>query len=182
MENENFKDFLLQNIKEKRLKKISTPLKIDKIPDELYDFDFIEEITLKHNYINSLSPKVGNLHSLKYLELIGTKITHIPNELFDLTNLVRLVFTASPIEEISSSIGKLVNLKRLGLTGTSIQQLPKEIMHLQKLRYLELANTPLKKIPESILDLPNLIRVDISKNQEIFVPLKLRSKLRIIPQ
>ena len=94
-----------------------------------------------HLELNQLSgeipPEVGNLTSLKTLQLGGAQLTgEIPPELGNLINLESLILSYSQVSgKIPAELGNLINLRSLGLGG-EVTDIPPELGNLACLETL----------------------------------------------
>jgi Leucine-rich repeat (LRR) protein len=98
-------------------------------------------IALNYNYITSLPENIGNLKSLRSLELTANRLTTLPE-----------------------SFGNLESLRELYILNNSLTRLPESIGSLQKLEYLNLATNNLRTLPESIKYLQNLENLNLKGN------------------
>ena len=111
----------------------------------------------------SIPESIGNLSSLKILNLAGCHLTStIPAELYRLTNLEKLYLSLNVFSgSISTSVGKLTNLKELMLSRATLSgPIPTEIGALVHLENMELyGNNLTGTIPSSIGSCSSLKRI-----------------------
>ncbi|XP_073148748.1 BRASSINOSTEROID INSENSITIVE 1-associated receptor kinase 1-like [Henckelia pumila] len=98
------------------------------------------------NLSGTLSPQLGLLPNLQYLELYSNNITgSIPNELGNLTSLVSLdLYLNSLVGPIPGTLGKLQKLRFLRLNNNSLTgQIPRSLTTIMTLQVLDLSNNHL---------------------------------------
>ncbi|XP_073045557.1 BRASSINOSTEROID INSENSITIVE 1-associated receptor kinase 1-like [Primulina eburnea] len=98
------------------------------------------------NLSGQLSPQLGLLPNLQYLELYSNDITgRIPNELGNLTSLVSLdLYLNSLTGPIPNTLGKLQRLRFLRLNNNSLTgEIPMSLTTIETLQVLDLSNNQL---------------------------------------
>ncbi|XP_073277962.1 BRASSINOSTEROID INSENSITIVE 1-associated receptor kinase 1-like isoform X1 [Primulina huaijiensis] len=98
------------------------------------------------NLSGTLSPQLGLLPNLQYLELYSNIITgRIPSELGNLTSLVSLdLYLNSLIGPIPDTLGKLQKLRFLRLNNNSLTgEIPRSLTTIMTLQVLDLSNNQL---------------------------------------
>ncbi|XP_073045559.1 BRASSINOSTEROID INSENSITIVE 1-associated receptor kinase 1-like isoform X2 [Primulina eburnea] len=98
------------------------------------------------NLSGQLSPQLGFLPNLQYLELYSNDITgRIPNELGNLTSLVSLdLYLNSLTGPIPDTLGKLKRLRFLRLNNNSLTgEIPMSLTTIETLQVLDLSNNQL---------------------------------------
>ncbi len=119
--------------------------------------------------VNNLSPEIGNLSSLIYLDLSLNALgnTPIPPEIGNLINLTYLNLSLNAFNSIPPELGNLTNLTYLDLSlNTNLSgNIPPELGNLANLTHLDLlANTLSGSIPSELGNLNNLTYLDLSQN------------------
>ncbi len=111
----------------------------------------------------SLAPSIGQLQSLKELDLHNSKnLSSLPEEIGNLVNLQSLNLSGSAITLLPSSIGQLQSLKELNLHNTkNLTSLPGEIGNLANLQSLDLSVSGITALPSSIGQLQSLKDLDL---------------------
>ena len=64
-------------------------------------------VDLEDNQLTSLPAEIGQLASLRELNLRGNQLTSVPAEIGQLTSLTRLDLSANPLTSVSAAIRKL---------------------------------------------------------------------------
>ncbi len=117
-----------------------------------------------------LAEDVGDLTTLKILDLSHNKITRLPPSIGHLTSLEELRVSSSDLSELPAEIGHLNKLKRLDLSYSKITYLPHFIMELKNLEELRVSATNLLELPTEISGLTTLKRLDASHSMITHLP------------
>jgi len=152
----------------KSLKELTVFIAGREFPDETTpDLSSIEVLILNSNYRVSLSSSLGNLSSLKSLNMKLSGGATLPMEIGDLTNLEELICHGE-IKSIPSSIGNLKKLKSLSLPMIStLTHLPDEIGDLNSLETLDLFGTMVEALPTTIGNLSNLKQLILPQTKNL---------------
>lgn len=94
--------------------------------------------------IERLPDSIGDLKSLKSLNLLGNHLRSLPRSIGNLINLNELIMMFNYIEELPESIGKLKNLKNLDLRNNLLLNLPESMKNLSSLEKIWLKDNPRK--------------------------------------
>ena len=130
----------------------------------------VSELWLGHNgLIGQISPTVGSLTNLTYLDLRRNELTGpIPTELAQLTNLTYLDLRQNQLTgPIPTELAQLTNLGWLSLSYNQLSgPIPTQLAQLTNLRTLWLGNNELTgPIPTELAQLTNLGWLWLSYNQ-----------------
>jgi hypothetical protein len=99
-------------------------------------------------YIDCLPSQIGDLDSLKYLEVFW-----------------------QPLSYVSDSIGKLKSLKRIDFHANLLRNIPQGIKHLPSLQYLDISSNLISSIDDNTFyELINLLSLNLSLNQFSILP------------
>ncbi|XP_057754287.1 receptor-like protein EIX2 isoform X5 [Arachis stenosperma] len=118
----------------------------------------------------SISPSLGELHHLKYLDLSGNHFTHtpsIPPFIASLTFLTHLdLFSCSFGGNIPPQLGNLLFLQYLDLSSNNlVGGFPLQLTNMSSLRYLDLRYNSLNEtMPPQLGNLLSLEHLDLSAN------------------
>ncbi|XP_034757233.1 leucine-rich repeat and calponin homology domain-containing protein 4 isoform X1 [Etheostoma cragini] len=143
------------------------------LPEELCQFISLETLSLYHNGMRSLSPRLGNLQALTYLNLSRNLLSSLPPSVFELPLLRVLIVSNNKLCSLPASIHSLTHLRQLDVSCNELQSLPAELGQLECLRDLNLRRNQLSTLPQEISELP-LVRLDVSCNRVSHVPLCYR--------
>jgi len=140
------------------------------LPDEIGDLDSLKVLELYVNQISGGIPAtIGNLAGLTWLSLRGNQlIGSIPSEIGNLINLEHLYLFENQLEgPIPAEIGNLVNLKYLLLQNNMlIGPIPDEICNLTGLSHLSLDYNQLSdSIPDCIGNITGLTELRLGNNK-----------------
>ena len=127
--------------------------------DAICDIKSLEWLSIVYNDSLCVSPKIGNLTSLKQLDIHGCKIIgEIPSSIGRLKKLKSLDLRFNTVKcGIPSEIGELTELENLFLYGTSFYgEIPPELGNLENLQHFEIGcNYNMQGVlPQEIIDLP----------------------------
>ncbi|KAI8571114.1 hypothetical protein RHMOL_Rhmol01G0092500 [Rhododendron molle] len=141
----------------------------------------LTELYLKDCNLSSLSEEIGNLISLRTLDLAQNNLSTLPDGICNLTCLKHLRLEENNVSNLPSGIGRLTSLYSLSLSRNSLCTLPDTIGKLSCLTYLSVGNNKLSHLPSEIGDLDSLETLGISKLQcdvEVIVPAR-KEEVRI---
>jgi len=94
----------------------------------------------KVNNMNLIPDDLGELKTLRKLEILNFNYQEFPNWILNLSSLERLLFRGHNVEQLPESIMQLVNLKSFRLENCAIQKLPESMFKMNKLVHLSLAD------------------------------------------
>lgn len=145
-------------------------LKLNEIPEDIFNLITLEELILNKTSIKKLSPLIGNLINLRYLKLDDNYIENIPEEIGRLTNLIHLSIQNNRISKLPNGITKLITLKTLNLADNELESLVPHFENLHSLKVLQLQGNKFHQIPKEIYGLQNIEHIYFEKdiNQNIF--------------
>jgi Leucine-rich repeat (LRR) protein len=140
------------------------------------------ELDLKDLKLSSLPPEIGELKTLKWLQLSNNRLKSLPAELAKLQNLKSLYVYDNILMTLTPEIAKLTKLESLDLGNNLLTSLPIELAHLQNLAYLDLNRNGLTGLPIEMGKLQNLQRLNLHSNMLNSLPKEMGelSQLRSI--
>jgi internalin A len=182
---------LSQNTKGQRL--FSDRTQYFSLKKAIRNADRATSLQIKYDPMPVLTPRIGKLQKLKYLQISDCKVQSIPDELKELGSLEYLLFQTNPkldhkkvvdlcsnfphlkmlvlsgcnIYELSDSIYKLDSITKLGLSFNQLTDLPAAIGQLSQLCTLNLRRNHIHRLPESMGNLLRLTEIDLSYNKLI---------------
>ena len=122
-----------------------------------------------------IPPLIGNLTSLKTLDLSNNHLTELPELIGSLTSLKTLNLSFNKLTELPESIGSLVSLRYLYLLDNQLTELPESIGNLTFLEKLDLGMNSLTSVPGSIAELPCLDLLCVQYNKLTSLPVSILS-------
>ena len=142
----------------------------EKIPESIGNLTSLRRLDLSHTQISALPESIGKLTDLQSLNLNFTQISELPECMGKLTNLQSLNLDSTQIRALPESIGNLTNLQNLDLSFTQIRALPESIGNLTSLQTLDLRATQIRALPESIWNLTSLQTLNLRATQISALP------------
>lgn len=106
--------------------------------------------------IDVLPASIGDLDSLRLLDVHSNRLAELPYEIGNLAELRELRVQHNELAELPSSISRLVNLRGAHLSRNQLTHLPDSIGDLERLEWLYLSDNPLGDLPDSFGNLRNL--------------------------
>ncbi|KAJ0794891.1 putative TIR domain, P-loop containing nucleoside triphosphate hydrolase [Helianthus annuus] len=137
--------------------------KLKKLPENLGDFECLEELDLRFCKIREIPSSISKLKHLKTLRLEYCNVHKLPEDFGQIESLNYLSLRFSKIREIPSSICMLKHLKTLNLQGCNVHKLPEDFGQIRSLNYLCLRLSKIREIPSSICMLKHLRQLDLSE-------------------
>ena len=109
----------------------------------------VAESCTSGNQLTSLPAEIGQLTSLRELDLGGNQLTSVPAEIGLLTSLVKLFLGGNQLTSLPAEIGQLTSLEVVP-RDNQLTSLPAEIGQLTSLRVLDLSGNQLTSVPAEI--------------------------------
>lgn len=111
--------------------------------------------------VTQLPSSVGNLRSLRYLNMGHTALRKIPKEIGKLRELVNLDLSYNQLREIPKELAQLRNLSVINLSYNQITDLPNELSQLKSSKETSFGG---KGAPEDLPPEAFLIQIDLTGN------------------
>ena len=125
--------------------KIKKCKKCDSLPETVFAFRNLQELTVHGVRLKVLNHRIGELKSLRVLDVSRNKLVRLPEEIGQLTQLEKLIVNRNKIEELPESIGNLKKLEMIDAWSTTLYVLPTSITELKKtLQTIDLRQIPLR--------------------------------------
>ncbi|MFX1258288.1 MAG: leucine-rich repeat domain-containing protein [Promethearchaeota archaeon] len=140
------------------------------LPESIGNLSSLKELDLRYNKLTTLPESIGNLSSLKELDLNHNKLTTLPESITKLESLQTLNLGWYQLTTLPESIGNLSSLKELDLSYNKLTTLPESITKLESLKELNLKENKLTTLPELIGDLKSLKELNLKENKLTTLP------------
>jgi Leucine-rich repeat (LRR) protein len=137
---------------------------IHTVPPEIGRLDELEYLVLSGDF-PEVPISMGQLRSLKELELESAELADIGDWLGNLTYLESLTLYSTSLTKLPNSAAKLKDLRRLDLTDNLMDSLPEEIGGFIALRELALGNNRFQNLPSAIGNCPHLVTLSLEDNR-----------------
>jgi hypothetical protein len=176
----NFKVKLFLTILNEKVTRQPPPINRFVIPTEAYSIDEAVNTTswsfpktkliMTSQDIESLSPEIGKVPFIRFLDLEDNKLKTLPNEIGELSNLEELYLVNNQISELPTEFIKLKSLRILGMAGNQLKTLPQQLLNLKGLQAIDLSSNGIESIPNEIENLKNLEVLIIRNNNLTTIP------------
>ena len=113
----------------------------------------LRHLNLCNNQLTSLPAEIGQLTSLDVLNLYGNQLTSVPPEIGQLASLEWLYLHGNQLTSVPGEIGQLMFLTGLSLQDNKLTSLPAEFGQLMSLTALFLSGNELTSVPAEIVQL-----------------------------
>ena len=124
--------------------------------------------------LTSLDPAIGELKSLRGLDLSNNQLQGLPAEIGQLKSLTGLDLRNNQLQGLPAEIGQLKSLTGLNLHNNQLQGLPAEIGQLKSLKRLNLSNNQLTCLSEKLYPLFQQGKVSATSQNPWLQPTNLR--------
>ncbi|MBD3214815.1 MAG: hypothetical protein GF311_19545 [Candidatus Lokiarchaeota archaeon] len=143
--------------------------KMEIFPEIITRLTSLRELYIGGNQFHELPSSLVNLKSLEKLKFSPDHVKYgnfetLPEFLGNLKSLKELDVAYNNLKSLPTSIGNLKNLEILSLSHNRLTQLPNSIGNLAKLRSLDLSANKLKFLPESIKNIETLRNLNLNDN------------------
>ena len=140
-------------------------IQLTTLPESIGDLSSLKLLDLSYNQLTTLPESIGNLSSLRWLYLEDSQLTTLPESIGNLSSLYWLRLSSNQLTTLPESIGNLSNLGSLELQNNQLTSIPESIGDLSSLEGLYLFNNQLTILPESICNLRETCNIIIYNNQ-----------------
>jgi CarboxypepD_reg-like domain/Leucine rich repeat/Gram-negative bacterial TonB protein C-terminal len=135
-------------------------------------------LVIVNQHLKSLSPDVGRLKNLVYINLASNKLQSLPNEIGYLYYLKELYAPQNNLSTLPKTLGNLKYLRVVALGDNNFTDFPSVLLSLKRMQALDLSNNKIASLPTEIGGLKKLRILIMHNNQleslpESFFNLKL---------
>lgn len=125
--------------------KLSGNIHCDTIPDVIFQFKNLQELTITRAKLLKINHKINELQYLVYLDISNNRLVDLPEEICDLPNLQFLIISRNKIYKLPENIGNLSSLKMIDAWDNIFYTLPQSITKLKdSLKMLDILQIPIK--------------------------------------
>ena len=111
-------------------------------------------VKICNGLLTGLPRIIGEILSLRTLELYGNNLSSLPESLGDLENLQWLGLSNNNLSSLPESLGKLQNLRELYLASNELKSLDEHIFETLNLQVLDLSDNPALPIEKILQKMP----------------------------
>ena len=140
------------------------------LPEALGDLKSLKCLNLELNQLTSLPESIGQLNSLERLDLGRNQLTSLPESFRGLQSLQILSLAYNKFTSLPESLGQLHSLQELNLGYNKLSFLPESLGQLHSLQRLDLDHNQLTFLPESLGQLHSLQILYLDNNKLTFLP------------
>lgn len=140
-------------------------LNLTSIDSSLCELDFLNEIYFSNNKLESLPADMGNMASLKTVELCFNSFSIFPIGLTTLDSVEHICLDNNSIDTLPYEIANIPTLKILDVETNNLTKLPITISHLKNLTKIDIDSNNVSYLPEVMMDsLVNLDSIELTYN------------------
>ncbi|KAL1802232.1 hypothetical protein ACET3Z_030879 [Daucus carota] len=143
---------------------------LETLPDTICNLRELEVLSVGYSRdLEALPVELGNIESLKELNVDDVMVPKIPDSIGFLINLVKLRLTGNQyLETLPKTFGCLRSLEILDISRCSrLIALPVELGNMESLKVLYAQSLPVSELPNSIGHLSKLVELRLSDNTEL---------------
>jgi hypothetical protein len=135
--------------KVKRIWLLAFDIDVNNYTKDFLKFTVIERLFIQTDILATpfLPKEIGELKTLKRLEILNVPFQEFPTWIENLENLEYLMVRGCELTELPSFIAKLKKLKVLRIENCALASIPKELSLLENLQELSLVITPIRELP-----------------------------------
>lgn len=146
---------------------------LTEIPPNINTLKALTDLNGSYNQIKTIPPSLGQVKTLKILNLANNKLDELPQELTDLVNLIELNLSINKIKLLPRGFGSYKALRLLDLSHNMLEELPSQVGLLGTLKELYLSFNQLKRLPPELGKCGNIEKITLSNNKLRFIPAEL---------
>lgn len=127
---------------------------LSKLPDSMRQMSRLDTLTVSQNRIGVLPDWMGELSSLRMLDLCGNPLKELPPSVQRLKKLETLRLGSTGLAALPEWVGELAALKSLHLDCNGLDELPSSLRRLKNLECIYLHGNPALGLPDEVLGPP----------------------------
>ena len=140
------------------------------LEEALTSDEIVKRLSLAGHNLGVVSPELGELNDMVFLDLERNQLKELPAALSMLTNLEELYMPMNHLATIGNEITSLKKLKILSLGQNQFSVFPKELCACSNLEVLDLGYNKISEIPPCIADLKKLQVIALRDNMLTKLP------------
>jgi internalin A len=140
------------------------------LPPEIGQLNSLRMLNLSRNQLSTLPGEINQLTNLQTFNLSNNQLSSLSPEIVQLITLQSLNLSFNQLSTLPGEIGQLTNLQTFNLSNNQLSSLPPKIVQLTSLRMLNLYRNQLSSLPPEIVQLTSLQWLDLSNNQLSTLP------------
>lgn len=122
---------------------------ISHIPESIKDLKYLKGITFEDINFTSFPEQIFKISDLFFLKILYCKsLTHLPASIGNLQSIKAINIEWTSLISLPESFGNLNTLRELNLSHNKLRTLPKSFGNLVNLRFLVLSDNSLLKLPD----------------------------------
>ncbi|GAB3496813.1 hypothetical protein GCM10027341_16150 [Spirosoma knui] len=155
-------------------------LDLEQVPEVIYRFTNVEEISLSNNYLTSLPARLTSLPHLQRLDVVSNRLQE--DSVFFARNkrLKSINIQKNALTNVPATIGRNRRLESLWLGNNDLNAIDKKALRrLHRLNDLNLYNAGLTELPKSVGRLKRLKVLDLYYNKLSQLPRQISRMKRL---
>ena len=146
------------------------------IPTEVFNMLLLRELWLCNNEMKFIPSQIGELKMLELLSLVGNDLESISPEICLIESLKSLHLQHNNLKVLPDLFGRLRNLSYCNLSSNDFEIFPEILCSLSNLVTLEAESNTISSLPESLKNMRSLTRLNLANN-EVVTPEAVLSKM-----
>jgi Leucine-rich repeat (LRR) protein len=148
--------------------------------DAIGNLESLKRLEINFSGFSSFPATVKQLKNLEILRLYNLRVDDLMNDITELRKLKVLSIVGGHISEIPASVSQLEELEELDLSDNAFEEIPASIGGLKKLKKLILQNSSLVEIVDNIGECENLLVLDLENSEQLSqLPLAIGNLTRL---
>ncbi|MBI3379908.1 hypothetical protein HY029_04090 [Candidatus Gottesmanbacteria bacterium] len=137
---------------------------INQLPVELGEISSLRMVDLSVNKIKQIDPIVS-LSNLRFLYLTDNEISALPEDIGKMEKLLILRLNRNKLNKLPQSIGLMASLTSLNVNYNNLTEIPSEVGTMSNLHSLVISNNSISELPSEITNLTKLKLIAVNKTK-----------------
>ena len=143
---------------------------LNRVPDEVYSFKYLNTLELSKNSLKTLPEYIGDMIYLQGLYLAENKFSDMPEQVYRLPNLRRLRLGENKFDFMPEKLLEMKSIEEIYFGRNQIWEIPDRLFDMLQLRVLKLDNNNISNLKTSISKLKNLEVINLKNNKIESIP------------